>query len=370
MAGLSLDRLRSASAIVSGAYQAAGIPQPLLRDPRTMRVPKRAIGAGIEAASIGARTGLFVRRLVIPGLDVDITACYPVGSALAAVQDFLTHEIQAHHLRGARTLAELSRRVEDAVAAGLLDHPELWRSLAFLVKVRPAGDVLTAHIDLFGTEATLTAPIVAGSQEFWTTGFDLGLAALEDLDRGGLGRVPEIVEAWTFTFGRRLRGLSPVTFPGGWTWDPRRPSTYRSKDGRTWGNLYLLLAAMRASAKTDPDLTPAERIRQRGALKIASVAGAFGMFAATIPRDDVKPGTPFRVLTSDGVVTVRTGTAERPGPWAFPAAAALVEGAGRLLLTLMMHEVRRRGGVLAQVDTDGGFIVATCDGGFLAEEAL
>jgi hypothetical protein len=333
-----------------------------------MQVPPRAIGAGIEAASIGARTGTFVRRVATSGLDVDITACYPVGGALAGVQDFLTHEVTAHHLQGHRSLAELSRRVRRAVAAGLLDDPELWRSLAFLVKVRPGGDVLTVHVDLFGTEATVTAPIVAGSKDFWTTGFDLALAVIEDLDRGGSGTVPEIVEAWTFTFGPRLRGLLPVSFPGGWVWDPRPPSSYRSQDGRTWGNLHLLLAAMRLAAKIDPALSHPERVRLRGMLKVASVAGAFGMFAATIPRSDAKPGTRHRVITADGVATLDHGTAERPGPWAFPPPAALVEGAGRLLLTLLMHEVRALGGDMVQVDTDGGFIVATPEGGFIDQD--
>lgn len=364
-----LDRMASATAIVSGAYRAARIPQPLLRDWRTMRVPPRAIGAGIEAASIGARTGTSLRRLSAPGLDVDITACYPVGNALGGVQDFLTREVAAHHLHGHRSLAALTARLTDAVAAGLLDHPALCRALAFLCKVRPAGGVLTVHVDLFGTEATVTAPIVEGSREFWTTGFDLAAAVIEDLDRGGPGRVPEIVEAWTFTFGPRLRGLRPVTFPRGWTWDPRRPDTYRFRDGRTWGNLYLLFAAMRAEAKTDPGLSAAERIRLRGMLKVASVAGAFGMFSASTPLD-VKPGTRHRVITSDGILALDRGTPERPGPWAFPPAAALVEGAGRLLLTLFMHEVRVRAGALMQVDTDGGFIVATPDGSLLDEEDL
>ena len=40
--------------------------------------------------------------------------------------------------------------------------------------------------------------------------------------------------------------LQPVSFPGRWTWDPGRNQSYHSRDGRTWGNLYLLLAAMRA----------------------------------------------------------------------------------------------------------------------------
>src|SRR5207248_3385962 len=111
----------------------------------------------------------------------------------------------------------------------LLDHPERFRSLAFLAKLRPAGEVLTAHIELFGTEATVTAPVAAGSREFWTTGFDLATALIEDLDRGGDGRVPEITEARTFTFGDRLRGLRPVAFPGGWRWDPGRDQSYRSR---------------------------------------------------------------------------------------------------------------------------------------------
>jgi hypothetical protein len=103
-------------------------------------------------------------------------------------------------------------------------------------------------------------------------------------------------------------------------------------------------------------------------LKVASLAAVFGMFAASTPRSDAKPGTPHRIITSDGIITVTTGTPERPGPFAFPPAAALVEGAGRLMLTLFMHEVRVRGGVIPQVDTDGGFIIATPEGGAIDDE--
>ncbi len=208
---LVLDYLRTSTALVSATYRSAKLPQPLLRDRRTMRVPRRAIGAGIEAASIGARTGTFIRRVAMLGLDLDLIGCYALANALGGIQDFLTRVVTAHHLSAARSLAALADTVRHAVRLGLLDHPEIWRSLAFLAKVRPADDVLTAHIELFGMEATLTTSIVEGSLGFWTTGFDLAAAVMEDLDRGGDGRVPQIVEAWTFTFGPRLRGLHPVT---------------------------------------------------------------------------------------------------------------------------------------------------------------
>jgi hypothetical protein len=113
-----VDRIASAAAMPSNIYLAAGIPQPLLRGRRTMRVPPRAIGAGIEAASIGARTGTFYRRVDLPGLDVDITACYAVGNALALVQDFLTHEVTAHHVQGPASLARLRDTVREVVGLG------------------------------------------------------------------------------------------------------------------------------------------------------------------------------------------------------------------------------------------------------------
>ena len=211
MARLVLDHLRSATALVSATYRTGRIPQPLLRDRRTMCVPRRAIGAGIDAASIGARTGTFFRRWAMPGFDLDLIGCYALANALGGVQDFLTREVVAHHLTGSRSIEALTEVVRGAVACGLLEHPEVWRSLAFLIKVRASGDVLTTHIELFGTEATLTTSIVDGSMGLWTTGFDLAAAVIEDLDRGGRGRVPAITEAWTFTFGPRLRGLRPVT---------------------------------------------------------------------------------------------------------------------------------------------------------------
>ena len=360
-----VDKVTSATAVITGAYRDAKVPQPLLRDRSTLRLPAAAIGAAMEAGSIGARTATTLRRVDAPGLDVDITACYPVAAALGATQDLLTHEVTAHHLRGAASLAGLTRRVEQIATLDLLTLPRVMRDLAFIAKARPDGHVLTTHVDLMGIEATITTPVVAGSKEIWVSGADLVIAAIEDLDTGGAGKSPTILEAWIFEIGSRLPGLRPVALPGGWIWDPRRASSYRSRDGRAWGNLYLLLSAMRLHAKTDPDLSPAERLRRGGMLKIASVAGAFGLHIATTVRVDVEPGTPHRVLTADGIVTLREGRAERPGPWAFPPAAAIVEGIGRLLLTLLIHEVRGRGGSFVQFDTDGGFILATPEGGWV-----
>ncbi len=154
-----------------------------------------------------------------------------------------------------------------------------------------------------------------------------------------------------------------------WTWDPRRSSSYRSRDGGTWGHLPLLLTATRLVTKANPDLSHAARIRRSGMLKIASVASAFGMFLASTPIDDATPGAAHRIITAEGVRTVWSGTPERPGPWAYPPAGAMVEGAGRLLLTLVLHEGRVRGGEYVQADTDGGFILATLFGGPIGDEA-
>jgi hypothetical protein len=159
-----------------------------------------------------------------------------------------------------------------------------------------------------------------------------------------------------------------MTPTGPWTWDPRRDPLYRSRDGRTRGHLGLLFAGMREVAKSDPALSPAQRIRRRGMLKVASLAAVFGMYAASTPRSDAKPGTPHQIIAADGMITVTAATPERPGPYAFPPGAALVEGAGRLTLTLLMHEVRVRGGEMPQVDTDGGFILATPEGGPVDDE--
>jgi hypothetical protein len=96
-------------------------------------------------------------------------------------------------------------------------------------------------------------------------------------------------------------------------------------------------------------------------LKTAGNAAAFGLFSATTPIEEDR-GKPHRVITSDGVLQIHTGTPERPGPWAFPPGAALVEGSGRLLLTLLIHEIRVRGGAVIQADTDGVFVAATPGG--------
>src|SRR4029078_2557533 len=102
--------------------------------------------------------------------------------------------------------------------ADLLQHPDAWRSLGFLAKVSPGGNVLTLHIELFGHEATVTAPVSEGSKPIWVTGLDLAVAAIEDAILGGPGDVPEIVEEWSFEFGSRLRGLRAVGLRGRWGW--------------------------------------------------------------------------------------------------------------------------------------------------------
>ncbi len=353
---MNLDRLASAAALVSSTRAAARIPQPLLRDRSTFRVPLRALGAGIEAGSTGARKQTYVRRERQEGVDLDLTNCYGVGNALGGVDDLLTHEVTAHHLSGAGALARLAKIVHDAVRADLLSAPEIWRALSFLALVRPSGDILTAHFTIADIEATLTTTVVKGSIPIWLTGSDLAVGVIEDLDRGGRGRVPEIIEAWTFSSGPLLRGLRAVKLLERWTFDPRKPSNYVSRDGLTWGHLPLMLGAMRIDAKTDPSLSEATRLRRRGMLKIASVSAAFGMYLASYP--DASLGLPHQVITSDGLVTLNEGTPERAGAWAFPPAGALAEGFGRLLLTLVLHEARVRGVSPVGADTDGAFLSA------------
>ena len=102
----------SAAAIVVGIYQEAGVPQPLLRRRESPRVSAACLGAGIEAASIGARRGTFIRRERVEGVDIDISSCYPVANALCGAQDFLTHEVKAHHVKGERSIHALRRLLE------------------------------------------------------------------------------------------------------------------------------------------------------------------------------------------------------------------------------------------------------------------
>jgi hypothetical protein len=206
----------------------------------------------------------------------------------------------------------------------LLEEPDIWRELGFLAKVRPHDDVFTIHVDLDGSEATITTEIVPDSVEFWVTGYDLACSFLET------GRVPEITQAWWFESGEVLAGLVAVDLPGGWTWDP----TGRLRGRNVREDLFLLLAEMRMCAKDDPGLSVPCRMRTRAMLKVCSVSGVFGILLETSPEELTKT---FRLLTPDGPVEV-IDVPERPGEFCHHVAGAFVQGACRLLLSLLLQD--------------------------------
>ncbi len=109
-------------------------------------------------------------------------------------------------------------------------------------------------------------------------------------------------------------------------------------------------------------LSQGERERLQKLLKILVNATSYGIYM----QMDRQDGTTARVRAHGLTMVEREISGpEKLGPYCFLPLATLITGAACLMLALAEHEVHRRGGQYALMDTDSLAIVATDHGGLI-----
>jgi hypothetical protein len=335
------------AATVGRAYlRAMGIVPPL---EKARAVEIRYHGYAMSAY-FGGRAEVRIRRIAVPVRYVDFTSMYPTVFELGAYWQWL---IAAGY------------RVEDATAdaRGLIasvDRETLfdlvtWQALAgVFCLVEPMGELLPVRTD-YGADpsgAGLGTPTIGlnpvwSDQPLWYTLADVLAAKLLG------GRAPTVQEAFRIVPEGIQSGLRAVRLRGQIEVDPRTDSLFR------------VAIEERNRLKRRSDLPLEEAGRTAQFLKTLANADAYGIFAQVDVKEPTAAGVDAAV---DGLwsFTTHVQALEAPGPYCFPALAASITGAGRLLLALLEAEVEARGGSYLACDTDSLLIVASRTGGLVA----
>lgn len=291
------------------------------------------------------------------GVLVDATAAYPVAASLLGTSSWLQAErIEQRHLTPGRGLATFVRELAQLDLERLMSHPEDWPALAGLALVQPDDDQLAVRGRELGTveDHTATLPVGPGSVPVWC-GVPRVVAS-----RLRTGRMPKLLEAYTFRPLGVVEGAKAVELPGGIVFDPRLD---RPRRGHRYRDLPIALAAVGLLAKTGPldgdDRAQAQRLK--GGVKVARNVAAYGGPVEYNPSlrahgawgPDGKLAKPIH---------------EEPGWLTDPVAGSLVVAGCELLLTLLEVLIERAGGSTAFVDTDAAYVPLSPDGGPITVE--
>ncbi|GEM_PF-4185892 len=345
---LAPDHALSPSSIGKALLRQANVPPPLKRKPRENR---RAIAAAM-AAYVGPRSEVRVRRVTLPVAYIDAHSMFLAIDVLMRLEELLTHRVSWRRDRTKGDLRALADRLCGIDFQTLLNRPEAWPTLRGLALVAADWDWLPSKAPYSaGDEETTTVSIVASSKEpMWVPFASLVESRLKT------GRIPPLLEAYEPVIGERLPGLGKVRVRNGAVIDlTERPSR------RTHRDPFEALASERARLKVEGTLTPEARDRVRGLLKVMANSIGYGAEIEFNRRAGIGA---FKVWTPKGIVEV-DGRSEHPGWLCYPPFATACVAGSRLMMGLLEHLVADAGGELMWMDTDGGCIAVTPQGGLL-----
>nr|BAL53903.1 hypothetical conserved protein [uncultured prokaryote] len=332
------DKAYSTASVGKGYLKAMGIHSPRLDTSHVPEPPDQVMGYAMSAY-YGGRAECHIRKLPVPVIYCDFTSMYPTVCTLMGLWRFVTAE---------------SIRVEDATqdVQALLDgltpddlyRPETWRKLPCIVQIALDGrNRLPVRAEYTPGKRNIGLNALISTTPLWYTLPDVAASKLLT------GNTPHVLRALRFTPGAPQNGLCPVSLRSAIWVNPYQD------------DLFKRLIEERKRLKGDAHLSPVEQARHDLALKIIANATSYGIWAE-LNRDDDDPDAEeqdVRVFAHlEGPYTARTKHPERPGPFYFPPIAALITGAARLMLALAQHEVEKREGTYAFMDTDSIAIVA------------
>ncbi len=305
--------------------------------------PTAAVLGLATTTYFGGRTECRIRKTVAPVDYCDFASMYPTINTLMDLWRLLT----AERIRAVDATEEVQHFLEE-VAPDNLFTPGTWRGLPAIVEVLPHEDVLPARTR-FGDETYSTYGIgvnpVTSPRSLWYTPADCLTAKLLT------GKTPRVLRAIRFTpEGRQT--LTRVRLRGQVEVNPNADDFFRQA-----------IVERRKVKRGEPPydtLSPDERDRLQQFLKILINATSYGIYMEM----NRKKGKTARVRVH-GLTTIEREVdgPEELGRYCLPPLATLITGGARLMLALAEHEVRRRGGRYALMDTDSIAIVATQHGG-------
>jgi hypothetical protein len=326
------------------AYLAQMGIRPILE--RQPRFPTKYLGRA-QTAFFGGRTSAHIRRVPVPVVYTDFLSMYPTVNALMDLWPVLT----ARHVRVVDRCARQVRAFLKGITPERLFIPSTWRKMKAFVQIVPDNDLLPCRAVY--SDVSKDWQVGINSVSAGTDGTEHALwFALPDVVASVLrtAKIPGILDAFRVVGIGRLRTLQPVQFRGLIPVDPKRDDFFRA------------VVEQRERLKT---VRTDETERTRAGLKVLANSTAYGINAEFVREDRQRPtAVVCHGLDPEGFED-RVEHPERPGRYCFPPLAALITAGARLMLSLLEHEIERRGGTYAMEDTDSMAIVATEPGGLV-----
>lgn len=335
------DDLLSPASISKAYLDAMGIEPPRAK----FDLPKCVHGWGM-CAFYGGRAEVKVRRSEVPVVYLDFKSMYPTVNALMDMGDLL----RADDLRLEEATDEVQEFLEDVTLEDYFD-PDLWPDLRFLAKIRPRGDMLPvrSQYDPESQNRNIGVNPVKSEEAIIYAGPDLIASKLLT------GRAPTVLEAYRLVPEDVQDGLESVELRGEVEIDPRTEDIFRR-----------IIEHRKDPERAGSQPEEGQEDRLGDFLKVLANSGSYGIFAEMVRhvRPDDSPEK-IEIYDRDDHWTDERSTPEEPGAFCFPAVAALIASAARLMLAMLERCVRDRGGQFVFCDTDSMAVVASEDGGLI-----
>ena len=317
--GRDLSRILSEASLGKAYLTQMGV-QPLLV---SQEIDRASFGP-IMCAYYGGRAEVRIRRTITEVIYTDFKSMYPTVNTLMGLWRFVIAEGYQVSDGTADVRAFLA-----SVTLDDLQHPDTWRRLPAICRVRPDEDLFPVRAKYDGQVNTIGLNHLSSEREVWYALSDVIAAKLLT------GKAPEVLEACVFTPGPVQKGLKPIRLFG----DDRYQIDPRKDD------LFNRLIDLRDDAKERGD-------DRQLAIKILANSTSYGIFIE-MQRDNAPKKETIRIAGPDGVFQNAESTAlEQPGNYFHPLLGVTITAAARLMLALAEAQAKAQGLGWTFCDTD------------------
>jgi hypothetical protein len=216
------------------------------------------------------------------------------------------------------------------VTAGKLFLPATWKELTAFVQIIPHGDILPtrAKYSKESNDWQVAVNHLYGDKNnaLWFSLPDVVASVLLT------GRIPKIVNAFRIVPTDSLPVLTPLKLRGAIGVKPG------SQD------FFKVVIEERKRLSSRMDLCAAEKKRFDKALKVLANSTSYGIYAEMNRQESDQQVNVICHGIDKKPFTCRVAHPDAPGEYCFPPVSSLITGAARLMLALLEHCAREKGG--------------------------
>ena len=297
----------------------------------------RQMLANIMSTYFGGRSEVRIRRELRQVIMCDFLSMYPTVCTLMGLWRFVI----ADGMTTQDATADAKAMLENA-DLDWLQHPQSWRQLTMLVRVKAEGDIFpvrAAYVE--GDQSTIGLNYLTSNEtSLWFTLADCIASKLLT------GKSPQVLEAVAFMPGATQAALRPINISGNAEYhiDPAKDDLFK----RVIELRQSVKGRMTAASADDRAALDTEQ----NALKILANATSYGIYMeVNVNRRGAPVPTVVHSATADPF-KFSTDKAEETGTYFHPLLATLITGAARLMLAIAERQVSDSGLEWSFCDTD------------------